>query len=540
MKDIKSTVSLLLCLFMAGPLFSGPTIIRDNRVTDIAATPMLGRGYSIATNTFQSACMSKVIITEPSYDLKYSFTQVEDKGSETKSTEEQKNKDQSSSMSQKSSTKTKGATWGLGATWGKGSASSASGINSSLKGISKTTTIEGKTWYSHSMVVSISLSTYYASVDESRSKLSAAAKKLLQTKDLPGFFSSCGPYYVRSIGRNATFYSIFTYSSEKETRDEAFDDQLRTEVTKFSTSSAKDKAAGFTSLTGLDITIGSTKSKASLALSSKDIAEQNRKEAFNRQAENYRLTINTSAYGLGKDKKATLVSFDMDSFKAAVTDAFASMQNPHTGKVSSVEVVPWIENTEFQALLKLEEEELPSETPGALPEGIPEQEAPGDIAGPKPKTKLLYEKKHILNLNAEFFMEIERADRNKLNMYYKARLCRKNIDMRFKDGNEIKEKFIGIKLANHLGRSPATIEYLDEKLTSEMVDDLYQKEQDFMYGVKDNEEDLGASECIRQIMQQGIFEKSYREIQQCQKVSKELGDVQSNLLESYCMPEFDN
>ena len=79
MKFIRTILKLAVILLFTCQLFAGPTIIRDNRVTDLSTTPVLGRGYSIGTNTFQSTCMQNVIITEPSYDMKYSFTQIEDK-----------------------------------------------------------------------------------------------------------------------------------------------------------------------------------------------------------------------------------------------------------------------------------------------------------------------------------------------------------------------------------------------------------------------------------------------------------------------------
>jgi hypothetical protein len=533
MKVFWTILKVVIMILFAIELSAGPTIIRDNRVTDLSTTPNLGRGYSIGTNTFQSACMEKVVITEPSYDMKYSFEQVEDKGTETKSTAEQQSEDRSSSERKSASSSKTSVGFGFSGLMGGGGvggnySSTRSGIDRSLKSASKKSVINGKTWYSHSMAVNISVISYYASLDESRSKLSKSAMQLLINKDLPGFFSSCGPYYVRSIGRHATFFSIFSYQTETETRDESFEDQLRTEISKFSAESKSSFKAGG-GLFGL-IAGGASVStnKSAQSQSSKDIEERQRKETFNRKAENYRLTINSSAYGLGIDKKATLIAFDMDSFKTAAKDAFMAMQNPRTGKVSSIEVVPWVENTEFQALVKIEEEEIPD--PDA-------KNATGDTTEKPPKTKLLYEKKHILNQNAEFFMEIERADRNKLNMYYKAALCRKNLNTNFKEGNEIKGDYVNALLANHRGGALATIQFLDEQMNQKYVDALYQKEQEFMYGVKDDDEDLGASECIRQIMLNGIFKKSYREIEQCQTVTKEMGDIQSDLLENYCMPE---
>jgi len=532
MKVIRTFIAIMVIILVTSPLSAGPTIIRDNRITDLSITPVLGRGYSIGTNTFQSSCMQNVVVTEPSYDMKYSFTQIEDKGTELSSKESQELKEKSSSL-RKSSSSTKSsvgfASYGMigGFGFSRNSATARSGLDKSMRSISKKKVIEGKTWYSHSMVVTINLMSYYASVDESRSKLSQAAISLLNNNDLPGFFSSCGPYYVRSIGRQATFVSIFTYESEKTTRDATFEDQLRTEVNRFSTVSKSSVKIGG-GMMGL-LAGGGSKSKNTSSRSEKSRAmeDQKTRESFNSQAESYKLTINTSAYGLGKDKKATLISFDMDTFKAAIKDAFMSMQNPRTGKVGSIEVVPWVENTEFQSLVKLESEEIPEEN---VTDTTSDNKK-------KPRVKLLYEKKLILNQNAEFFMEIERTDRNKLNMYYKARLCKKNIDTNFKEDGELKEEFAEALLVNQRGGKAMPLLFLDEKLTNDFVEDYYTKEQEFMFGVEKDKEKPGAAACISQIMTNGIYNKSYREIKECQIVSKELGDVMSDLLENYCMPE---
>src|SRR5262245_35527750 len=67
---------LALSLMVAAPAWAGPTIIRDSRVKDLATTPVLGRGYSLSTNTFQSTCLKDVVVTEPSYDFQYLFKET--------------------------------------------------------------------------------------------------------------------------------------------------------------------------------------------------------------------------------------------------------------------------------------------------------------------------------------------------------------------------------------------------------------------------------------------------------------------------------
>lgn len=83
---ILSLMIFVMAMFSA-VLIAGPTVIRDNRVTDLATTPVLGRGYSIATNTYQSTCLKDVVMTEPSYDFTYTFQEMDsfmkDSSSET-------------------------------------------------------------------------------------------------------------------------------------------------------------------------------------------------------------------------------------------------------------------------------------------------------------------------------------------------------------------------------------------------------------------------------------------------------------------------
>ena len=45
-----------------------PYVISDERVRNLDVTPVLGRGYSIMTNSFQSTCLQVEDITVPSFN----------------------------------------------------------------------------------------------------------------------------------------------------------------------------------------------------------------------------------------------------------------------------------------------------------------------------------------------------------------------------------------------------------------------------------------------------------------------------------------
>lgn len=514
MKKIKKIFAAAGVLVISGIVYSGPTVIQDNRITNIATTPVLGRGYSISTNTFQSTCLTGIKLTEPSYDFTYTFDSLEKESDlryiDTKSFSSEfrnqlKNKVFSEVKTEESTEERTGT-----------------------KTTTAAVTTETKT-FSHHIFVVINLNSYYSSVDESNTKMSNTAAQLILNKDLPGFFSSCGSYYVRSIGRNAKFVSIFTYKTQAETTDARFETQLEEQIKGFGKKMEKtmNKGEGEEEATGEE---GETTRERTV--STIDHASYE----FRRNASSRQLTITVAAFGLGKNEKATLISYDIDTFKAAIKDAFLSMQNPRTGKVSSIEVVPWVENTEFQDLIKLHEDE-----PAA---GIkPEKEAKGESGTEPLKTKkrklLLYEKKQLLNQNAEFLAEIERADRNMMNIYYKAKICKQQIDINYKNQGSLKPEYRNSKILNNRTGETILLSKLDQVLTNERIDGFLKREKVFMYGssgVPGATSGGGAAVCMKKIMRSGIFRVSYREFKECNDLIEKMANAEDETVENYCMP----
>jgi hypothetical protein len=455
------------------PMIAGPIVIEDNRVMDLGTTPVLGRGYSLSTNTYQSTCLTGITLTEPSYDFTYEFQSIE--------------KTDIESIQSKVDMK----------------AFSGQFRNILMKAIVPSGeaqyTSEEKS-YSHHILVVINLHSYYASLDESQSKMGNSAARLLVTNDIPGFFSSCGSYYVRSIGRTAKFVAVFTYQTKEENRDFSFEKELESQISGFGRDSAKDEKT------------------ANLSQSDKMRVSWQ----FKRTAESRKLIISVAAFGLGKNPNATLISYDIDTFKTAIKDAFISMQNPSTGKVSSIELIPWVENTDFQVLIKLDTQSI----------GVSEKD--------KGKELLLYEKKKILNMNAEFLAELERVDRSMLNLYYKAKICRQHIDENFKSESSIKTEFRSKNLLHLKGGKSYALLKLDAYLAPDKINQFLEREERFMYGGKDlfspADWGKGAKACMRQIMQQGIFRVSYRDIPDCKVMIKNLTTVDDEVIDNYCMP----
>ena len=66
---LKALVSatLIAISYISGAV-GNPYVISDDRVRSMDITPVLGRGYSIMTNSFQSTCLEVDEITVPSYN----------------------------------------------------------------------------------------------------------------------------------------------------------------------------------------------------------------------------------------------------------------------------------------------------------------------------------------------------------------------------------------------------------------------------------------------------------------------------------------
>lgn len=431
---------------------AGPTVIRDSRITDLAITPALGRGYTLVTNTFQSMCMLNVVTTEPVYDFQYSFESIE---TDNKTTSK--------------------VTTDTTANYSTMAITAMVRANSSVASDVQET--------SHSIKVELNMDTYYASVDEARTNLSKPAENLLKKKDLPGFFHACGSTYIRSLGRNAKFISIFTYTTKTTQRDTAFEAQLQLQIKGFGAGLLGGSGGVDNTTTG----------------------------NFGSMSSERKLIINTRAWGLGKNEGASLISYDLETFKAAVKDAFISMQNPMTGRITTMEVVPWVEYTGFQDSIDLEETE-------------------GQVVGEKVPN---YRKKDVLNQNAEFLGEIEKADRNRVNNYYTAKLCRETIKANYKqdDGVKFIEGYENAKLVNNrTGKADFTLGELDKLLTEQYVDDMLKNREAFMYGEK------GAQKCMDKMFGSDMFRKKWGEYAECTGVRSGFVSILNNKVNDYCMP----
>lgn len=264
--------------------------VSDYRIRDHDLTPVLGRGFSLATGTLQSSCLEVVERTRPSYDYDYYFTEVKS------SSEEEVEK------SFEGKFKGSFSYWGVKVK-----------IKASVKSASKSNTKKSKRF----IIATMRTERYYDSVDEIHARLSSDAHSLLASGQYISFFQACGPNYIRSIRRAQEVTAIFEYESESKTGNSEFEAKLK-----------------------VDISGWGQKASTEMKYESKS----------KHHSENSSLKISIVGYGLGlnEDGAGSLIAKSMDDYMKVMEFAFRSMQATGIGMVQSIEIVPWVDNPQFQ------------------------------------------------------------------------------------------------------------------------------------------------------------------------------------------------
>jgi tetrahydromethanopterin S-methyltransferase subunit G len=292
MKNIIRSIYAVILLVPISVL--AETIVIDGELlNDLRRTPVLGGGFSLTTEDYKSLCFDNVETTIPSYDYDYTFYSNE---SETKS--ESKSK---SEYSFNYGFKSFGASGNVGG-GGGGSTESQSKVNRV------------------NMFAVIRLNSYYASLNESKSILSQQAKDLIQSEDVIGFFDACGTYYIRTINRYSRLYAWLTLESKETVTANSFKYHLEASIRSRFVGSASMKAKG----------------------------ESESKNFF----KNKQLYIKIIGIGLAKEHVVNLSPTSMEDFKKVINNASKSMSGIHTGRISSLEIIPWMDNLSFQRELK--------------------------------------------------------------------------------------------------------------------------------------------------------------------------------------------
>lgn len=273
-----------------------PYVISDNRVRSLDVTPVLGRGYSIMTNSFQSTCLNVQETTIPSFNYDYSFYDFT--GSEDKEV------DLATSLS---------------------SSFAYDELSSEFASTySSTTSTSTQTFY---IIANMRIERYYASVKDEASTISDAALTLLDRADYVGFFKSCGPTYVRSIRRVQEVNTMFKIKS-----------------------SSVEGASSFAS--SLTQTGDASKNSTETGTTATD-------EKFKSISSSMTIKITGYGLGLTEAGSETLVATSLAEFQGVMKFAYNLMtKNPnaiHIGMVFGIEVVPWVENVLFQVAAEVQD-----------------------------------------------------------------------------------------------------------------------------------------------------------------------------------------
>jgi len=174
-----------------------PYVISDDRARNLDITPVLGRGYSIGTNSFQSTCLIVNGVTSPSYNYDYTFTDFSEK------------KDRDGSFEYE---------MGGHLSYTFGYSQVKAKVDLKMKG--KRTNIVQTS--ERMIVATMRIERYYSSVREELSSLSDDSLTLLDRQDYIGFFKSCGPNYIRSIRRAQEITAIFEFEETSDSKASEF------------------------------------------------------------------------------------------------------------------------------------------------------------------------------------------------------------------------------------------------------------------------------------------------------------------------------
>lgn len=430
---------------LASSAFAGSTVIRGNILDDKGITPALGRGYSPITGTYQSTCYSEVPTTKGSYDMKFYFKEID------------KN-------------------------W-KNAFTSHMSLSGSFSYLFVSAHVTGTadnsgvfTGGHKKLYAQIDLDSYYNSLDESKAVLSDKAKNLLESNDLTGFFNSCGTHYIRGIGRNSQFLAMLDYKTKSTETDTQFEAKVQAKVR---------------SIFGYGGSINTETSGS-----------------FHHEAEERELTISVWAQGIDKDHQVALAPTSFEEFRTSVSEAILAMQGEDIGMVTSMEVVPWFENIDFQDSVKLKSD--------------------GE--------ELLYAQKRNLQRNSGLVATLDNIERAMTDDYYKALNCQQalldefptqagefgfgdvyNPDKTMIENNVYpsdKTKFISLKKLMNF-------------VSDERIEGMVKKQEDFS---------KAQYECIEALHNAGLEEIDYHEIDSCKSIATDFRYKSSKGYDMYCLP----
>jgi len=284
---------------------SSPFTLSDERVRGLDVTPVLGRGYSLMTDTFLATCLNITQNTEPSYNYDqefFDFTQYSD--------------------------------YDAVLTGPISNIYAYNYIKEQVQKVDSTTqTVSGDSTTPRTFffVTTMRVERFYSSIEEENSPLTTASVQVLRTQDYAGFFQACGPNYVRSIRRAQEVTAFFKFDSFRVRLAQEFALLLRGSAT----------GKNVKSVAGLQ------KSKFSTLLDSMEIKIM----AFG-------MSLNQAGSG-------SLVPDSIESYNEVMKFAYQAMtqsdsktSSGNAGMVYGIEFVPWVDNVAFQMAAGIQSENV--------------------------------------------------------------------------------------------------------------------------------------------------------------------------------------
>mmetsp|Transcript_28810 Transcript_28810/g.40511 ORF Transcript_28810/g.40511 Transcript_28810/m.40511 type:complete len:520 (-) Transcript_28810:62-1621(-) len=414
LKAYASTESVVAILLVTlNTVLGTGRIVTDWRIRNHDVTPVLGRGYSVATGNLQSSCLLVEEQTTASYDYDYFFTEIKDTSDD--------------SVTAAFNGKIKSSFSFL---WAK------STVEASVNETATATTNTQK----HFLMATMRVERYYASVDENYSTLNDDARDLLESNEYMSFFQACGPNYIRSIRRAAEITAIFQYDHTETSYDSEFHKNLKMDISGI-----------FSPSVGIQ-------------------ADYSRE--VNQNAKKSSLQIYIRGYGLGlnADGVSSLQARSMPEFKEVMAYAFQSMQQKNVGMVHGVELVSWVDNPQFQIAARLTDT-LSSCEDATTTEPVTPASDPDAAPTDRPCSIVSVEvKKMNLITNAEYVVAMNSALRTMLDSLYNLHNCIAMLNNFKTDQQEevlVNQRKINFIRGDDTETNTMTVETLKNQLTVE-------------------------------------------------------------------------
>ncbi len=351
------------------------------------------------------------------------------------------------------------------------------------------------------LLVKVEIRSYYYALDETHSKLSESAKELLRKEQYVTFFNSCGYHYVRSVGSFSTYLALLQYKlSGNKLEDKAFENRLEKGLFNFSGGKTVEKG-------------------------------------FNVDADQRGLRVFVQAVGLSKGNMVNLVPVDIDQFRKTVQDAVLLMQDPNSGVIAYMEIVPWVENPELTAFISKEARDA------------------GDQ----------FIKIQRLEANSGVITEINRISNAQIEQFYIATMCQKIL---FKNYIDKKNREFYENITGKVDSSSTILfltDIIEQKLFSydlektlfynlenenkkevyislrEFIEyfakhppeKLFEENKKYLYG---DEKDPGALDCINRLYNGGLDKMDFRKVPTCVNAIKYIVS-DTSFMDQYCLPK---